>query len=143
MAWLQRAPLPLELPGLPAPVAERGARALTLLRAHAAAELAALGQAAAAGKLPEPVQEALLRSAAIYLAYQSPLAGGDPVARFHLDNGARLERLNPRADLSAKGVRQSAGIMVNYLYDLAKVDACHDRFVHGRVVHSRAVAALL
>ena len=143
MAWLQRAPLPLELPGLPAPVAERGARALTLLRAHAAGELAALGQAAAAGKLPEPVQEALLRSAAIYLAYQSPLAGGDPVARFHLDNGARLERLNPRADLSAKGVRQSAGMMVNYLYDLAKVDACHDRFVHGRVVHSRAVAALL
>ena len=65
------------------------------------------------------------------------------MARFHLDNGARLERLNANANLSAKGLKQSAGLMVNYLYDLSRVETCHDRFVHGRVVHSRALATLL
>jgi malonyl-CoA decarboxylase len=65
------------------------------------------------------------------------------VARFHLDNGARLERLNAQANLSAKGLKQSAGLMVNYLYDLARIELHHDRFVHGRAAHSRAVSALL
>ena len=68
---------------------------------------------------------------------------GDPVARFHLDNGARLERLNAQANLSAKGLKESAGLMVNYLYDLAKIELHHDRFAHGEVAHSRAVSALL
>ena len=45
--------------------------------------------------------------------------------------------------LSAKGLKQSAGLMVNYLYDLSRIETCHDRFVHGRVVHSRALSALL
>ncbi|WP_395703804.1 malonyl-CoA decarboxylase [Aquabacterium sp.] len=85
----------------------------------------------------------LLRMAAHFLVYESVKPHGDPVARFHLDNGARLERLNPHANLSAKGLKQSAGLMVNYLYDLARIETCHDRFVQGRVVHSRAVAALL
>ena len=85
----------------------------------------------------------MLQLAALYLVHQSPQAGGDPVARFHLDNGARLERLNPAANPSPKGLKQSAGLMVNYLYDLARIDACHDRFVHGEVAHSRAVARLL
>ncbi len=61
------------------------------------------------------------------------------MARFHLDNGARLERLNPRANLSPHGLRQSFGLMVNYLYDLAKVEAHHMRFRRGEVVHSRAL----
>ncbi len=75
--------------------------------------------------------------------HASPTPQGDPVARFHLDNGARLERLNASANLSAKGLKQSAGLMVNYLYDLSRIETCHDRFVHGRVVHSRALSALL
>ena len=85
----------------------------------------------------------LLRLAAHFLVHESTNPQGDPVARFHLDNGARLERLNPDANVSAKGLKQSAGLMVNYLYDLARIETCHHQFVKGRVVHSRAVAALL
>jgi malonyl-CoA decarboxylase len=87
--------------------------------------------------------QALLRLGALYLAFRTPADGGDPVARFHLDNGARLERLHPLGDLSAKGVRQSLGLMVNYLYDLNKVESHHEMFVQGEVAHSRALTALL
>jgi malonyl-CoA decarboxylase len=85
--------------------------------------------------------EALQRLAAVYLLHASPRAEGDPVARFHLDNGARLERLNWRADLSRKGLKQSFGLMVNYLYDLKRIEANHEAFTRGEVAHSRAVAA--
>ena len=91
----------------------------------------------------ESAQKALLRLAAAYLALLAPSATGDAVARFHLDNGARLERLNPRADLSRNGLRQSAGLMVNYLYDLARIETNHEQFKSGSVVHSRAIASLL
>lgn len=63
----------------------------------------------------------------------------DPVARFHLNNGARLERVNPRANLSPKGLRQSLGLMVNYLYDLEEVETNHERFVRGEATSSRPV----
>src|SRR6185436_16130147 len=46
----------------------------------------------------------------------------DSVARFHLGNGARLERINWLGDLSPKGVRESAGVMVNYLYRLEDIE---------------------
>lgn len=46
----------------------------------------------------------------------------DPVARFHLGNGARIERINWFADPSVKGMKQSYGLMVNYLYDLKRID---------------------
>jgi len=65
------------------------------------------------------------------------------VARFHLNNGARLERINVGADLSRKGVRQSLGLMVNYLYDLEQIEANHERFAGDRVSASRAVLSLL
>ena len=91
----------------------------------------------------QPADEDLLRLAAAYLTFASARPGGDPVARFHLDNGARLERLNPRADLSAKGLEQSFGLMVNYLYDLDRIDAHHEQFVQGKVAHSRALAGLM
>ena len=87
--------------------------------------------------------EALERMAAVYLAHVSPRSNGDPVARFHLDNGARLERLNRAANVSRKGLKQSHGLMVNYLYDLRRIEACHEAFTHGEVVHSRAVAQLI
>ena len=93
--------------------------------------------------LDGPAHHALWRLAAHYLVHVSPQAQGDPVARFHLDNGARLERLNAQANLSARGLKESAGLMVNYLYDLAKIELHHDRFGQGRVTHSRAVSALL
>jgi malonyl-CoA decarboxylase len=64
----------------------------------------------------------------------------DPVARFHLGNGARLDRLNLFADFSAKGWRDSYAAMVNYDYDLKNIEENHERFVtHGEVVASSAV----
>ena len=67
----------------------------------------------------------------------------DPVARFHLNNGARLERINTGADLSRKGMRESHGLMVNYLYDLDEIESNHERFIDGEVTASRAVRASL
>jgi malonyl-CoA decarboxylase len=58
----------------------------------------------------------------------------DPVARFHLRNGARLERVNWLGDRSAKGLRQSAGIMVNYRYDLAHIEKNHEAYVSKREI---------
>jgi malonyl-CoA decarboxylase len=81
--------------------------------------------------------------AAAYLLHLSPTEQGDPVARFHLDNGARLERLNARANMSPRGLKESFGLMVNYLYDLDKVEASHEKFVHGEVARSRAVRTLM
>jgi len=89
--------------------------------------------------LGEPGNAALQLLCGAYLALLSPTLQGDPVARFHLDNGARLERLNTRGNMSAKGLRQSCGLMVNYLYDLAKVEASHTKFRQGEVARSRAI----
>jgi malonyl-CoA decarboxylase len=125
------------------------ARAQSLSDAHQAL-LAACGgdfdkisTAALLRTLNAGASTALLRLGAHYLACHSPMRSGDPVARFHLDNGARLERLNALGDLSVKGAKQSFGLMVNYLYDLQKVEAHHEKFVQGEVAHSRAVSALL
>ena len=64
----------------------------------------------------------------------------DPVARFHLGNGARLERLNWLGDTSPKGLREAHGLMVNYLYDLRFIEANHEAFANeGTVVASDAV----
>ena len=67
----------------------------------------------------------------------------DSVARFHLGNGARLEAVHGDADLSANGRRQAHGIMVNYVYDLAEIEANHFALSElGTVAASRAVQAL-
>ena len=67
----------------------------------------------------------------------------DPVARFHLGNGARLERINAYADGSPKGEKQSFGIMVNYVYDLGEVEKNHEAYVNRHhVVASGAVERL-
>ena len=68
----------------------------------------------------------------------------DSVARFHLGNGARLERIDWLGDLSAKGMRESAGIMVNYLYRLDDIEKNHEAYANdGLVVASSAVKKLL
>jgi len=68
----------------------------------------------------------------------------DPVARFHLGNGARLERINWLGDLSPKALRESAGIMVNYLYRLEDIEKNHEAYVnHGEIAASSAVKKLL
>ena len=68
----------------------------------------------------------------------------DPVARFHLGNGASLHAIHWAADLSDKGLEQSAGLMVNYLYDLGSIEENHDSyFDQGEVATSRDVGRLL
>jgi malonyl-CoA decarboxylase len=65
------------------------------------------------------------------------------VAHFHLSNGARIERLNWLGDISAKGVQQSAGIMVNYLYRLGEIEANHEAYrEEGRVAAGSALRNL-
>jgi malonyl-CoA decarboxylase len=85
----------------------------------------------------------LMRCAAQYLgretANDKPL---DPVARFHLGNGARVERLNWGGDPSAKGIKQSYGVMVNYLYDLQRLDKHREGLAQGRIPVSSAVSSL-
>ena len=68
----------------------------------------------------------------------------DPVARFHLGNGARLERINVGGNLSARGLRESHGVMVNYRYDLDDIEINHEAFAtRNTVVASSAVRKLL
>jgi len=88
-------------------------------------------------------RRALLGWAARYLTRE--LADGkplDPVARFHLGNGARVERLNWGADPSAKGVKQSYGLMVNYLYDLKRLDRHRAQLAAGKIPMAGAVEDL-
>jgi malonyl-CoA decarboxylase len=136
MGWLVRV--------LPASLPDKAARAHETLRAACGDDVAAtLAHASRLVALSGAAHHALWRLAAFYLVHVSPLPQGDPVARFHLDNGARLERLNAQANLAPKGLKQSAGLMVNYLYDLARIERHHDRFARGEVVASRAISALL
>jgi malonyl-CoA decarboxylase len=141
--WLLSDPPLTELPRLRKAASLELQVALVQLRALCGGDLAALQRAATHDKLGSAGTQALQRLCAAYLLCLSPTPGGDPVARFHLDNGARLERLNLRGNMSAKGLRQSFGLMVNYLYDLDKVEASHTRFREGDVVRSRAISSPL
>ena len=68
----------------------------------------------------------------------------DPVARFHLRNGARLERINWLGDRSEKGLRESAGLLVNYVYDRKAVARNHEVYVNdNEIVHSSMIDHLL
>ena len=91
----------------------------------------------------EKENEALMSLASIYLGLASTGRDGNPVAKFHLGNGAKLHQINWAGDLSRKGLRQSAGLMVNYLYDLSSVEDNHERFANGEVIYSRAVGKLM
>jgi malonyl-CoA decarboxylase len=96
--------------------------------------------------LSEAVRDPLLRLAAQYLVVEKGRSGraADPVAHFHLTNGARVERLNWLADTSEKGLQQSAGVMVNYLYRLDHIEANHEAYRgEGRVAASSSVRHLL
>lgn len=93
----------------------------------------------------EPIREPLLRAAAWYFLRAKNRRGlpADSVARFHLGNGARLERINWLADATEKGIAQSYGLMVNYLYDLDHIEKNHEAFAEARtVVASNAVKRL-
>jgi len=90
------------------------------------------------------LREFLTRCAATYLgATKSGTSPADAVARFHLSNGARIERLNWGADPSTKGMRQSWGLMVNYLYDLKRLDKHRRELNSGSIPSSPSVEALI
>jgi malonyl-CoA decarboxylase len=96
------------------------------------------------GKLDIEMRRRLVPLCAHYLLDEKrgsePL---DPVARFHLKNGARLDRINWLADTSATGIQQSAGLMANYVYDIADLERNHEHYARsGQVVCSRRVQAL-
>ena len=94
----------------------------------------------------EPLRPLLLRLAAHYFLNAKTADGQpvDPVARFHLGNGARLERINWQGDISAKGLREAHGLMCNYRYELKDIEKNHEAYVNeGVVAASRQVHALL
>lgn len=96
-------------------------------------------------KTAEALRKILMPLCAHYLVNGGGEANNfDPVARFHLGNGARLERLNWMADMSRRGIQQSAGMMVNYLYRLDQVEENHESFVRDhRVVASTEIRKLV
>ena len=89
------------------------------------------------------VRQLLLECAARYLGRElhegKPV---DPVARFHLGNGARVERLNWGGDPSPKGLKQSYGVMVNYLYDLKRIDKHRGALAQGKVPVSAEIDSM-
>ena len=95
--------------------------------------------------IADSIADPMRRWCARYLCQEK--SGGralDAVARFHLANGARLERINWLADRSPKGLKESYGLMVNYLYRLADIEANHDAYVsQGQVAAAPAIKALL
>jgi malonyl-CoA decarboxylase len=93
----------------------------------------------------EPLRAALMRLCATYLTRPaSPGNRIDPVARFHLGNGARLERINWLGNTEPRAIKESFGIMVNYLYDHDTIEDNHEAFVRdGTIVRSPEVDALM
>ena len=139
-SWLDRR---LDEGGIPLAAAERDALAAAMGTAPAAAGTkAALAHADwfADERLSEALRAPLLRTCARYLVNEKRGARArDPVAHFHLTNGARLQRLNWLANVSATGMRRSYGIMVNYLYALDEIEANHEAY-RGRGETAAAAA---
>ncbi|WP_246731449.1 malonyl-CoA decarboxylase [Methylocapsa sp. S129] len=131
-AWLRREAADKNSPAISA----QARRALALLeKPNWSAKIAA----------KDAFERTLVPLAAHYFLHARTASGRvvDPVARFHLGNGARLERLNPFGDLSEAALRQSHGLMVNYLYDLDHIEENHEAFANkNEVVASSAVRKL-
>jgi malonyl-CoA decarboxylase len=95
--------------------------------------------------LSEALRRPLVRLCALHLTTRAGAAGtADPVARFHLGNGARLERINWLGNVAPRGIEESFGLMVNYLYDPETIEANHEAYARdGVVVRSPEIDALL
>jgi malonyl-CoA decarboxylase len=102
-------------------------------------------QMARAGAPEDALREPLLKLCARYLVQEK--ASGlpvDPVAQFHLHNGASVDRIFWRADASERGLAQSCGMMASYRYDPGEVDRNHEEFLgSGRVAAAKRVLRLL
>lgn len=92
---------------------------------------------------PDPNRQKALAAHYLLAAKHADGAPYDPVARFHLNNGAIAHAVHADADTSANGLKQSGGVMVNYLYDLDRISQNHEKFASsGEVIASRQVQAL-
>jgi len=92
--------------------------------------------------LAAALEAPLLRLAARYLVAEKRPDGKalDPVAHFHLTNGARVEQLDWLADVSAKGLAQSCSVMVNYLYRMNEIESNHEEYTDaGRIAAASAI----
>jgi malonyl-CoA decarboxylase len=123
--------------------AEREKPESPLMRVDVRKTLEKLDQAGT-GRLDNDLRNCLVPLCAYYLLNakrgKEPL---DPVARFHLKNGARLDRINWLADTSASGMRQSAGMMANYVYEVDDLERNHESYARRfQVSSSRRVQAL-
>jgi len=117
--------------------------ALELLKLNGSNWMDKLGKAWHPDQCSEREKAAFMALTAIYLTTVTPSRDGNPVAKFHLGNGAKLHQINWAGDLTKNGLRQSAGLMVNYLYDLSSVEENHERFVNGEMIYSRSVSKLM
>jgi malonyl-CoA decarboxylase len=134
------------IPGFRSWLVERAAMAPGSI-SPALAALVAKGDAVTAADVaaaPTALREEIIERCARYLISTNAGVGvQDTVARFHLANGARLERLNWMGDTSATGVRRSYGVTVNYDYRLADLERNHDAYANQqRVASSRAFQQL-
>ena len=127
-AWARKNPAELEAAGLDAELAQL-----------------ATGEWTQNANLARRINASLAQLAARYLTLAKAGRGDgrqplDPVARFHLGNGACIERINPLGDASPKGMKQSFGVMVNYLYDLDELEHNVESFAReGTIAMSAAV----
>lgn len=123
---------------------ERSALALALGGESLSAQLLLDAVQDPAALDPKSAQRKTLMQCAAYYLAQAQVEGKpvDPVARFHLGNGARIERLNWGGDPSPKGLRQSYGMMVNYLYDLKQLDKYRAQFAKGKIALSADIRDL-
>jgi malonyl-CoA decarboxylase len=89
---------------------------------------------------PAELKEVLIALTARYIVQTRSKTGGviDPVARFHLGNGARLEQICFLADITPKGLRTAHGMMVSYLYDLRYIERNHESFSERNQVPASA-----
>ncbi|MEZ5262166.1 MAG: malonyl-CoA decarboxylase family protein [Acidimicrobiales bacterium] len=108
------------------------------------ADLTGAGPADADGAtVPKALRELLVGLCVDYLIGDGPGRSRDRVANFHLTNGAQVERINWMANATPTGIRESYGLMVNYRYDLTKIDANHEQYVaHGIIARSSAIARI-
>jgi malonyl-CoA decarboxylase len=104
-----------------------------------------LNEGVAEWAVDDPRREALRRACALYLTtLRQDGRAADPVAAFHLNNGASVERINWLGDVSKKGLQQSYGLMVNYAYRPQRIERNHEQYVkHGKVAVSDEVRKLL
>jgi malonyl-CoA decarboxylase len=95
--------------------------------------------------IADALKAPMMRMAARYLTTAKRLNGTvrDPVAHFHLSNGARMERLNWLGDPSPNGLKQSCGMMINYLYKMSEIDGNHEAYSEdGRIATSSTIRSL-